>query len=235
MKKFVSISVLMTLFFMLDSTNLFSQQKKFILGLQGGLFLPSSDLIDGYQAISFDNGSPDGLFAYGFGSGGDISLCFQYFPSDLGIHFNGGACILRRYINMSLAPNGDEVEYDNTLDLFPIEIGLVYRFTVENDRVVPYYSAGICGYYGKMGRKFQQFNSPQEYYQGSAFSMGLYHALGMYVAIYHDLLFNAEIKINYANGTWELKDQAENADASIKYEKLNTGGTAFKLGLAFRF
>ncbi len=235
MKKFILISVSVSLFFIVSSTNLFSQQKNFILGLQGGVFLPSSDLIYGYQAISFDDGSPYGLFAYGFGSGANLNIRFQYYPTNLGIHFDGGICILSREITMSLAPNGEEVKYENTLNLFPIELGLVYRFIMESNKVVPYYSAGICSYYGIMDRKYQQFNSPEEYFQGNAFSIGLYHALGMYVAIYHDLLFNAEIKMNYASGTWELEDQAENASESIQYDKLNTGGTAFKLGLAFRF
>jgi len=235
MKKLIPISVFISAFLIIGLTDITAQHKNFVLGLQGGIFLPSSDLIYGYQAISFDNDSPDGLSAYGFGSGGNFNLRFQYFPSNLGIHFDGGVCILNRDITMALAPNGEEVKYNNTLNLFPIELGLVYRFIMESNKVVPYYSAGICGYYGIMDRKYQQFNSPEEFFHGTAISVGLYHALGMYIAIYHDLLFNAEIKMNYASGTWELEDQAENASESIQYDKLNTGGTTFKAGLAFRF
>jgi outer membrane protein W len=235
MKKHVVLLLLLSFLFILVPRNILSQQKKFYLGLQGGVFLPSSDIIYGYQATSYGNGSPDGVLANGFGNGGDINLRFQYFFSDLGIHFDGGARILRRYIHMSIAPDGDVVEYDNTLNLFPIELGLVYRFVPGNNKVIPYYSAGICGYYGTMGRNYKYADNPRESYQGSAFSLGLYHALGMYLAIYHDLLFNVEIKMNYANGTWELENQDEGTDESIKYDKHNTGGTAFKAGFAFRF
>jgi outer membrane protein W len=136
---------------------------------------------------------------------------------------------------MSLAPDGDESEYDNTLNLFPCELGIVYRFNSEMKTIVPYYSVGIGGYYGTMDIKRSIENLGDDWISGSAFSVGIYNALGIYIAIYHDLLLNTEIKMNFASGTWELKDQEEGIDASVKFEKLNTGGTTFKIGLAFRF
>ncbi len=235
MKKFTVINVLILVFLILSSANLYSQQKKFYVGLQGGVFFPSSDIVYGYQTILYENGSPYALGAQGFGSGGDFNLRFQYFPSNLGIHFDGGARILRRHISLALAPNGDDVEYDNTLDLFPVELGLVYRFSFEKNNVLPYYSAGICGYYGMMEIKHFVENGAQDWSAGNTFSMGIYHALGIYIAIYHDLLLNTEIKMNFASGNWELEDQNEGVDETTKFEKLNIGGTAFKFGLAFRF
>ena len=235
MKKVASLFSLVIILIITASPNLFSQQKKFYVGLQGGVFLPSSDVISGYQTTYYSNGSPYALSAPGFGTGGDINIRFQYFSSNLGIHFDGGARILHRSVTMALAPDGDKEEFDNTLNLFPVEFGLAYRFVPEPEVATPYYSVGICGYYGTMEMKHYVENGIHDWLAGNTFSMGIYHALGIYIAIYHDLLFNAEIKMNFAKGTWNLEDQNEGIDETTKLEKLDTGGTAFKLGLAFRF
>jgi hypothetical protein len=71
------------------------------------------------------------------------------------------------------------------------------------------------------------------HYKGSSFSVGLYQAIGMYIAIYGDLLLNSELKMNFAQGDWQVENQDE--DQYERYEGLNTGGLAFKIGLAFRF
>jgi len=233
MNKSFIISVFLFLLLMTGSVDLFAQQRNFYLGLQTGVFLPSSNLVYGNQIITYEDDSPVDLYVDGFGSGGDFNLRLQYFFSNLGIHFDGGVRILHRYIIVSLAPDGDEDEYDNTLNLFPVEVGLVYRFLSDKDRIVPYYSAGICGYYGTMGMKHDLENVGRDYNEATAFSIGMYHALGIYIAIYHDLLLNFEVKMNYATGTWKLEN--EDINYVRHYDELNTGGTSFKLGLAFRF
>ena len=210
-----------------------SQDKKFYLGIQSGIFVPSNEFIDGYQIITYNDGSPTGLQASGYGNATDLNLRFQYYISNFGIHFDGGARIFSRAISMSLAPDGTMETYENTLNIFPIEFGVVYRYVSKNEKVVPYYSVGIGGYYGTMNALHEIENTGRDWYKGSSFAMGFYHSLGMYMEIYGDLLLNAEIKFNHASSDWHLENQDVNREQ--KYEKLNTGGAAYKVGLAFRF
>lgn len=215
------------------SLNLRAQDKNIFLGIQGGVFVPSNNYIEGYQTIYYSEGSPVGVLAPGFGYPGDINIRFQYFFTNAGIHFDAGARLADKEVRMNLAPDGDEEVYQNKLNIFPVELGIAYRFILKNEKAIPYYSAGIGLYYGTMEIQHEVENGGRDFYKGNAFSIGLYNAIGAYFAIYGDLMLNAEIKFNFASGNWEMEDQDE--DAVEKYEKMNTGGTAFKVGLAFRF
>jgi hypothetical protein len=227
--------VAVIIFCFVSDNNLYAQGKRTYISLNAGLFIPGNDLvIGGYKTISYDaGGSPDGLLVTGFGIGGNLNLNIHYYFSGIGIRLKSGVTVLRQDEDLGLAPIGDRLAYDNTLDIVPVELSLVYKIDLDNSKVVPYFGTGLGFYYGSMETKRMPENGQRTWYAGSAISGGLTCYSGIFIPIYFDLLLNLETGYHLALGNWDLEDQDD--QTVTRYEGLNTGGISFNIGLAFRF
>jgi outer membrane protein W len=236
MKKIITLlSIAVIIFCFIAGNNINAQNKRTYIGLNTGLFVPGNDyLVGGVRTVSYDaGGSPVGLFVTGFGTGGDLNISIHHYFSAVGIRLRSGVTILRQNVDLALAPDGDRLAYDNTLDIVPVELSLVYKIDFENSKVVPYLGTGLGFYYGSMETKIMPENGQRTWNAASAISGGITSYSGIYIPIYFDLLLNVEVGYNFALGNWELEDQDD--QTVTKYEKLNTGGISFNIGLAFRF
>jgi hypothetical protein len=236
MKKIVfPVSIVVITFCFVICNNLNAQGKRTYIGLNTGLFVPGNDyLVGGVRTVSYDaGGSPAGLFVTGFGTGGNLNICIHHYFSAVGIRLRSGATILRQNVDLALAPNGDKLAYDNTLDIVPVELSLVYKIDFENSKVVPYFGTGLGFYYGSMETKIMPENGQRTWNAASAILGGVTCYSGIFLPIYFDLLLSMEVGYNLALGNWELEDQDD--QTVTKYEGLNTGGISFNIGMAFRF
>lgn len=217
------------------SNNIHAQNKRTYISLNTGLFVPGNDyIIGGFKAVSYDaGGSPYSLLITGFGNGGNLNLSIYHYFSNVGIRLKSGVIVLRQNIKMGLAPVGDELEYDNTLDIIPVELSIVYKIDLENSKVVPYFGTGLGFYYGSMETKRMPEVGQRSWMAGNAISGGFACYSGIFIPIYYDLLLNLDAGYNVALGNWELEDQDN--QSITKYEGLNTGGISFNIGLAYRF
>jgi len=217
------------------SSNTHAQNKRTYISINTGLFVPGNDLtIGGYTIINYNaSGSPTDLFVNGFGTGGNLNLSIHHYFSGFGLRLKSGVTILRQDKDLALAPIGDRLAYDNTLDIVPVELSLVYKIDLENSKVVPYFVTGLGLYYGSMETKIMPENGPREWRAGSAISGGITCYSGIFIPVYFDLLLNLEVGYNLALGNWDLEDQDD--QTVVRYEGLNTGGISFNIGLAFRF
>lgn len=218
-----------------DSRYTNAQSKNTIVGINTGLFIPANDyIIGGYKVIGYnDEGSPVSLMVSGFGTGGKLNVGISHYFSGIGLSLKSGVTVMRQETNMSLAPDGERLTYDNTLNLIPVELTLDYRFDLKETDIMPYFGLGAGFYYGSMEKKSFPENSPRTWMKGSAFSGGLVSYSGLIIPIYHDLLLNLRAGYNIAFGNWELEDQDD--QSVTRYEKLNTGGFSFGFGFAFWF
>lgn len=219
----------------ITSNNINAQSKRTYIGLNTGLFVPGNDyIIGGVRTVSYNaGGSPVGLFVTGFGTGGNLNISIHHYFSNVGIRLRSGVTILRQDVDLALAPDGERLAYDNTLDIIPVELSLVYKIDFENSKVVPYFGTGLGFYYGSMETKIMPENAQRTWNASSAISGGVACYSGIFIPIYIDLLLNLEVGYNLALGNWEQEDQDD--QTVTRYEKLNTGGVSFNIGLAFRF
>ena len=215
--------------------NIFAQNKRTYISLNTGLFVPGNDfIIGGWKTTGYDaNGSPVDVSVNGFGTGGNFSISFHHYFSNIGIRLKSGVVVLRQDIGVALAPNGEMMSYDNTLNIVPAELSLACKINLDDSKVVPYFGTGIGIYYGAMETKRMPENGQRTWLKDEAFSGGVTCYSGIFIPVYFELLLNLDIGYNVAIGTWELKDQDD--DTITKYEDLNTGGFTFNIGLAFRF
>jgi outer membrane protein W len=235
MKRLVQLLLIGAVIFFLISIDTHAQGKRTYIGLNTGLFVPGNDfIIGGYKTVSYDaDGSPYSLFIAGFGNGANLNLSIHHYFSNVGIRLKSGVIILRQHENLALAPVGDRLEYDNTLDIVPVELSIVYKIDLNNSKIVPYIGTGLGFYYGSMENKRMPETGERTWSAGNAVSGGITWYTGIFIPIYYDLLFNLDAGYHVALGDWEL----ENQDSQIvtKYEGLNTGGISFNIGLAYRF
>ena len=236
MKKIITLlSIAVIIFCFIAGNNINAQNKRTYIGLNTGLFVPGNDyLVGGVRTVSYDaGGSPVGLFVTGFGTGGDLNISIHHYFSAVGIRLRSGVTILRQNVDLALAPDGDRLAYDNTLDIVPVELSLVCKIDFENSKVVPYFGTGLGFYYGSMETKIMPENGQRTWNAASAISGGVTCYSGIFLPIYFDLLLSMEVGYNLALGNWELEDQDD--QTVTKYEGLNTGGISFNIGMAFRF
>lgn len=218
-----------------DSHYTNAQSKNNIVSINTGLLIPADDnIIGGYKVVGYNNeGSPVSLVISGFGTGGNLNISFSHYFSGIGLSLKSGVIILRQETIMSLAPNGEKLTYDNTLDIVPVELTLDYRIDLKETEVMPYFGLGAGFYYGSMENKKFPETGTRTWTKGSAFSGGLVSYSGLIIPMYHDLLLNLRAGYHIAYGNWELEDQDD--QTSTRYEKLNTGGFTFGFGFAFWF
>ena len=217
------------------NSNIYAQNKRTYISLNTGLFVPGNDyIIGGYTIINYNAaGSPTGLFVYGFGTGGNLNLSIHHYFSNVGIRLKSGVTVLRQEKDLALAPIGDRLAFDNTLDIIPVELSIVYKIDFENSKVVPYFGTGLGFYYGSMETKIMPENGPREWRAGTAISGGFACNTGLFIPIYYDLILNLDVGYNVALGNWELEDQDD--QSVTRYEGLNTGGISVNIGLGYRF
>ena len=236
MKRIIPLlTIAVIIFCFITGNSLNAQGKRTYIGLNTGLFVPGNDyLVGGVRTVSYDaGGSPVGLFVTGFGTGGNLNISIHHYFSAVGIRLRSGITILRQDVDLALAPDGDRLAYDNTLDIIPVELSLVYKIDFENSKVIPYFGTGLGFYYGSMETKIMPENAQRTWNAASAISGGITFYSGIFIPIYFDLLLNLDIGYHVALGNWELEDQDD--QTVTRYERLNTGGISFNIGLAFRF
>jgi len=217
----------------------FAQEKPFTAGIRIGAFIPQNWQIQGYGAVYYNSdGSPTGVNFSGFGNGIDFSLHCSYYFSNWGLMLEtGGRTLLKRKIDIDIAPDGRNQFYENRLIIFPITLSLIHKISVPDSKVTPVLGTGFGVYISEWEQKHYYENVGgtlvQEYLKGSSIPIGIHCLIGCYYPLYDNLLFDCECRYSYAESDWKIKDDERNTET--KFIGLNTGGVSLRLGLSFRF
>jgi outer membrane protein W len=229
------LRILFTVLFTTFAFSIFSQEKKIKVGFQTGVFIPSDWIIQGNQTTYYEDGSARDLNVSGFGNGAILDLNAEYLiKNNTGILLEVGINLLnKRNADLPLAPSGDFDMYENRLTIVPINVCFIYKMSMDQSKVKPYFGAGFNVNFAKWEQKHFPENDDRTWLQGNEVPLGYKFFMGFDVPIYHDLLFNFQFNYNYASTDWTIHDVDTNEE--IKYDNLNTGGTGLKFGLAYRF
>lgn len=235
MKKIIYSFVFVIYFIFCNAftSNVEAQDEKFQIGIQSGPFIPQNWQIQGYNQITYSNGSPVNAINGGFGNGFDMNLSVCYFFTGWGLNLNAGIRMLDKNLEMALAPNGEKVDYESNLNIVPITLSLINKFNIPDSRLVPYVGMGTGVLIATWEQKDFPENATRTWLKGSANPIDFLFKSGFIFPVYYDLLLTGEISYDYAATTWKIED----VDSGDQYEMrdLNIGGVSLKIGLAFRF
>ncbi len=70
------------------------------------------------------------------------------------------------------------------------------------------------------------------WYKGEFVLPGLHFMAGCQTPLYHDLLFDGQLRYNFVSGKARIRN--EDTGEEKEYQALNLGGVSLHLGLAFR-
>ena len=212
-----------------------AQDKKFDIGLRSGVFVPSHWMIQGYQSVSYIDGSPVDISIMGFGNGSIMNLYVKFFfKNNIGIMLDGGAVLLQKNKeDIALAPNGDQDMYENKLLMFPINLSIIYKIKIPESKFTPFIGAGLGGYISEWEQKHYPEFGDRTWLQDKQNYIGFHFLSGFDFPIYHDLIFNFEFGYNYASAEWRITNPDTNNETV--YKNLNMGGISLKVGLGFKF
>jgi len=170
------VSLIVAFIFILFSINdSFAQDKKFDIGIQSGILIPSDSYIEGYQIITYTNGSPTGISCSGFGTAGILNLYAKYlFKNNTGLMLETGINIFtQNKIELALAPNGETDMYENKLTVFPIQVSLVHNINIAESKFIPYLGAGIGVYISEMEQKHFLENAERTWLKANKIPVGV--------------------------------------------------------------
>ena len=211
-----------------------AQGKPFTIGMSIGPFIPQDWQIQGYTAIYFDSeGSPTGALVSGFGPGVDLSLYGSYnFSNNWGLMIKAsGRLLQKRKLDMAFTTGNDY--FENRLNIFPITLSLKHQISVTNSKISPYLGLGLGIYISDWEQKHYPEGAERTWLKGSSTTLGVHFLTGFDCPLYHDILFDCELRYSYAEGEWKIKDVDRNTET--EFRNLNIGGVSLNIGLGYRF
>jgi len=214
-------------------SDLFAQGKAFRVGIQAGAFIPQYWQIQGWEQISYSNGSPTSVTVSGFGDGGELNLFGTYYFSDWGATVRTGVRLPRRELSMSAGPGGWRESYENRLTVIPLTFSLTRRASVNNSKFSSYFGIGIGLYISRWEQKHSREGAERTWLKGSSTPIGGNLTAGFDYPLYSHLLINCEAEYSYVKTDWEIQNVDTNERIELKNS--NIGGISLRLGLAFEF
>ncbi len=137
-------------------------------------------------------------------------------------------------LTATLVPSGNTYSDKNTLGILQFKLTLVDRLASGNSHFVPYLGMGVGILYVRWEQEqFPEPGIPRTWLKGTANPFDVHFLTGFDVPIYHELSLNGEIEYSYEPADWKI----QNVDTGVvtKFQNLNLGGIALRLGLAYNF
>jgi hypothetical protein len=238
MIKKIFVSACFILFVLLLIPNhLSAQSMPMSLGLEFGYFVPSDWTIQGSATIEYDNfGAPVDLNATGFGQGAVVNILFVYpLRQNWGIMVDIGIIPLHgREITLALAPDGNQESYEHILDIYPLNVSLLHRFTISGSTLNPFLGAGIGLHFASWDTKHGFIRNAQyrrDWFKGTATHFSGHFLLGIQYELSSRLNLTSTVRYNFTGGDFEIKNV--DTDERIEYDGIDLGGMSFKLGLNY--
>lgn len=216
------------------SQGVFAKEKPFTVGMSVGPFIPQDWQIQGFTAVYFDSaGSPTGAVVSGFGNGVDLSLYGSYyFTNNWGLMLEASARLLqKRKLDMSFTTGKDY--FENRLNIVPITLSLIHKISDVNSKISPYLGLGLGVYISDWEQKHYPEGEERTWLKGSSTNLGVHFLTGFNCPLYHDILFDCELRYSYVEGDWKIKEVDRNTET--EFRNLNIGGVSLNIGLGYRF
>lgn len=212
-----------------------SGESPFRIGLRTGVFIPQDWRVQGQAQINhLPDGSTEDWGIFGFGNGFDLSLYAEYNLGTFGLRLDSGFRLHngRRFSTEDIS---GRVDYESRLEVIPVELSMIYRMEVSDERISPYFGFGPGLYISRSEDKtlynYSTFGRVWE--KGSKTVFGACVIAGLDYILPGGLFFGIECRYSYAPSDWKFENQ--DSDSFIESKDLNIGGTSLKAGLGYRF
>ncbi len=217
-----------------------SGPSRFVIGLQGGMFMPQNDQADNQLSI-FGNWN-------GLGSTDDISGYLGYYFSDIEMRLESG---YRR--DKFQAEIWNNTRSLNTFKIIPFELSAIYHSKYFIGKIEPYIGIGAGIYWVKWNTgiikslqndphgDFLQVIDPVAAQSYEDKAIGAHLIAGAEWNLVSKIFLSGDIKFTRVSANWQIKYTVQPAPwggdlYTVRDRiKITIGGTSMRFGIGYRF